>query len=229
MKILAIADVHGDLEMLPILLDKVKENYDFDVIVFPGDWTDVNPPKGFEQIDVAMLLLEELKKNCKQLIAVPGNVDSKDLIPLLEEEGVSVHGRGIVVDNVGFYGYGGARTPFKTNIEPSEEELKLGLEKSWYEIKDAKFKVQVTHMPPLHTKIDLITTGLHVGSQAIRDFIESNQPTLAISAHVHEGFGMDKIGKTLLFNPGRFPEGKGFYVEIKEDGTVSFEEIRITV
>jgi len=217
MKILAIADIHGDVENLFTILDKIREQTEFDVIVCPGDWTEINPPKGFTQLDIAMLILEELKRFGKPIIATPGNVDTKDIIPYLEEEGVSVHGRGIVIENVGFYGYGGAKTPFNTNIEPTDEELRLGLEKSYKEVKNAKLRVQVTHMPPYMTKIDLISSGMHVGSKIIRDFIEKNQPHVAISAHVHEAYGIDRIDNTYLINPGRLPEGRAGIITIDEE------------
>ncbi|MCD6402822.1 MAG: metallophosphoesterase, partial [Candidatus Aenigmarchaeota archaeon] len=124
MNILAVADIHGDVENLLEIFDKIKESYKFDVVVCPGDWTDINPPKGFTQLDMAILLLEEMKKLGVPIVGVPGNMDTKEIVNLFEKEEISVHGKGKIIGNIGFYGYGGAKTPFKTNLEATEEELK---------------------------------------------------------------------------------------------------------
>jgi Icc-related predicted phosphoesterase len=125
-----------------------------------------------------------------------------------------VHGKGISHKGVGFYGYGGARTPFNTLFEPADGEIELGLVKGYEEIKSEGLKVQVTHMPPARTEVDRIFSGAHVGSEAIRKFNEERQPNVAVSAHIHEGKGVDEIGKTKLVNPGRFPEGNCALVSV---------------
>ncbi len=229
MKFLVIADIHGDVENLPLFIEKFKETHDFDVIICPGDWTDVNVPKGFTQEDILLLIIEELKQFNKPIIAVPGNVDPKNAIELLEKEGISVHGKGKTIDDVGFYGYGGAKTPFQTNIEPDEEELKRGLEKAYKMVEQAKYKVQVTHIPPFQTKLDLIAAGLHVGSKVVREFIETKKPSFAVSAHVHEGRGIDYVNGILVINPGRLPEGYAGYVELKQDGSVTGEIVELLI
>jgi len=219
MRIIIVSDIHNDTENLLTFLDKVKE-FEFDVIVCPGDFTDVNTPKGFTQEDIVKVILEELKTLKKPILAVPGNVDTMGVLKILEDEGVSIHGKGRVIGDFGFYGYGGAKTPFNTNIEPSEEELKLGLENGWKDVKDCKFKIQVTHNPPKNTRIDIISSGIHVGSEVVRKFIEEKQPIVAISAHIHEARGIDKINNTFLMNSGRFPEGYFGLIDIRENGEV---------
>ncbi len=69
------------------------------------------------------------------------------------------------------------------------------------------------HSPPSDTALDLIyskdITGKsvqsHVGSIAIRRFIEKNQPLITMHGHIHEsseisGMWMDKIGSTYCYN-----------------------------
>lgn len=218
MKLLVLGDNHNDIENVLLFLDKIRGN-EFDVVVYSGDFTDVNTPKGFTQEDIAKLLIEELKTLNKPLVAIPGNNDAKSIIPLLEKEGISIHGKGKVIKDVGFYGYGGAKTPFNTTIEPSEDEVKAGLNVGWSAVDKAKFKVQVTHNPPLNTRLDMITAGLHVGSKVVRDFIETKKPVVAISAHIHEARGIDRLGSVFLMNSGRFSEGYCGLVEIKDSGT----------
>jgi hypothetical protein len=208
--------MHGDVENLLTYLDKIR-GLKFDVIVCPGDFTDVNTPKGFTQDDIAKLIISELKTLDVPVLTVPGNVDPKSIIELLEKEGVSLHGHGRIIDEYGFYGYGGAKTPFETSIEPSEEELKAGLLTAYKDVEGAKFKIQITHNPPINTVLDMIRSGIHVGSDVVRVFIENYKPILAISAHIHEARGIDKISNTFLLNSGRFPEGYVGLVNIKND------------
>jgi len=218
MNILIISDIHGDVENLLRYSDKLQE-LKFDVIVCPGDFTDLNTPKGFTQEDIAKLITEELKIFKKPILSVPGNMDTKKIIDFFEKEGFSIHGKGKVINEFGFYGYGGAKTPFKTNTEPSEEELKLGLKNAWKDVEKSKYKIQVTHNPPNGTRLDIIQSGVHVGSKTVKDFIETHEPIVAISAHIHEARGVNDLKKTFLINSGRFPEGYFGLVNI-ENGSV---------
>lgn len=205
MNIAVISCIHGDIDTVMKFLDKLSA-FDIDLFVCPGDFTDYSIPKGFSRIDIVRILLEELKSLHKPVITVPGSWD-KDIIEFLKTESTSVHGEGKIIDGVGFYGYGGARTPFKTPFEPAEGEIMLGLEKAYSEVRNAEIKIQVTHAPPYNTKLDLISTGAHVGSHIVREFIESKQPDAAICAHIHESRGVDHIKATKMLNGGRFPEG----------------------
>jgi len=44
--------------------------------------------------------------------------------------------------------------------------------------------------------------GEHAGNKSIRKFIERIKPVLAISGHLHECVGEDKIKETKVVNPG---------------------------
>lgn len=206
MKILIASDVHNDVENLLTCIEKVRE-LEFDVVVLPGDFIDIGwIPRGFSKEDITELILEEFRGLGKPIFSLPGNHD-RDVAHVLERSSTSVHGRGKIISGVGFYGFGGARTPFNTPLEPSEEEISKGLKRGYNDIKGESIKIQVTHMPPIRTKLDIIQSGAHVGSEAVRRFIEKNQPRVAISAHIHEARGVDELGKTKLINSGRFPEG----------------------
>lgn len=214
MDILVIGDNHGDIENMISYLEKIGV-FNFDVIVYMGDFTDINSPKGFTQKDITQILIEELKTLGKPILAVPGNNDTKEVLEIMEKEGISIHEKGIIIDDYGFYGFGGAKTPFSTPFEPTEEELKEGLEKSYKQVLSAKYKIQITHNPPYDTQMDIIRAGAHVGSQVVRKFIENKKPILALSAHIHEARGVDKLGEVFLLNPGKFPEGYFGLVNVK--------------
>jgi len=218
MRIAVIADVHNDIENMMQSLDKMKE-LGFDAIVCPGDFTDV-PPRGFAQEDIGRLVIEELKAAGRPVVAVPGNLDLV-LIPVLEKAGVSVHGIGKVIGDVGFYGFGGAKTPFGTAYEPEEPDIEAGLRKAYDSVKTAMFKVQVTHVPPFSTRADMLPSGMHVGSKAVRRIVEELKPDVAVCAHIHEGRGVDEIGRTKIINPGRLPEGYCGIVEVGEGGVTA--------
>ncbi len=67
----------------------------------------------------------------------------------------------------------------------------------------------VLHSPPRDTRCDMIAAATHVGSRAIRAFIERHQPPLVLSGHIHESPRVsssyrDTIGRTIVVNPGQF-------------------------
>ncbi len=69
--------------------------------------------------------------------------------------------------------------------------------------------IYLLHSPPRDTSCDLISTRQHVGSRAIRAFVETKQPRLVLSGHIHEsprvsGEWRDRLGGTPVVNPGQF-------------------------
>lgn len=219
MNILSISDIHNDVENMLIYIDKLAL-IDFDVIVAIGDFVDQNIPRGFKEIDMCDLILEELLSLKKPILTVPGNFD-KHLIQFFEEKNTTLHGKGKIIKNVGFYGFGGAMTPFATPLEPSESEIETGLRSAYEMVRECEMKVQVTHIPPARTKLDIIASGAHVGSDSVRKFIEEKQPNVAICAHIHEARGVDELGKTKIVNSGRFPEGYCGLINIEKEKTTA--------
>lgn len=214
-KIMVVADIHGEFEKFSKIVDKTKE-HDFDLVICPGDFTDVfNTPEGYSQVDITELILQKLLSFGKPVFCVPGNHDPYDTLDLLDEYNVNIHGRVKKLKGLEFVGFGGAATPFNTKFEPTEEEIKETLDKRANDIK-GKF-ILVTHNPPFGTNLDKTETGEHVGSKSIRGFIEKNKPLLAISAHIHEAGGIDKLGETTLFYPGVAYEGYYGLVEVGKE------------
>ena len=67
----------------------------------------------------------------------------------------------------------------------------------------------VCHTPPWDTHCDMIGGDTHVGSRALRAFVERYQPPLVLSGHIHESARVssawrDTIGRTIIVNPGQF-------------------------
>jgi Icc-related predicted phosphoesterase len=93
---------------------------------------------------------------------------------------------------------------------------------------DPSATVYVLHSPPRDTACDVISTRQHVGSRAIRAFVESRQPRLVLSGHIHEsprvsGAWRDTVGNTPVVNPGQFggPKLAGVWFDPRRpDGTL---------
>ena len=75
--------------------------------------------------------------------------------------------------------------------------------------------VYVVHSPPFGTACDQVEGPRHVGSRALRAFLERHQPPWSLSGHIHEaprisGRFHDTIGRTRVVNPGQFDAGKAW-------------------
>jgi Icc-related predicted phosphoesterase len=68
--------------------------------------------------------------------------------------------------------------------------------------------IYVIHMPPYGLGLDVCGNGSEVGSKAIYNFLEKNQPLLSLHGHIHEspetsGRWHAKLGNTLCIQPGQ--------------------------
>ncbi|GAJ15210.1 unnamed protein product, partial [marine sediment metagenome] len=95
-----------------------------------------------------------------------------------------------------------AVTHFSGHHTMEEELAKLPVPKSYQKT------VYVMHAPPFQTNLDVLYDGRSVGSRAIRQLIEKDQPYLTLHGHIHEapslsGSYWDKIGNTVCINPGQ--------------------------
>src|SRR5579885_1790401 len=80
------------------------------------------------------------------------------------------------------------------------------------------------HTPPYDTRLDRLRNGTPVGSPAVRAFIERRSPDVAVVGHIHEGRGTQRLGSTLVLNPG--PLREGGYVLIDDGGGRLVAELR---
>jgi len=207
MKIISFGDVHEDTNNL-IKIKSELENAD--LIIISGDLTN------YHGIVEARKVLESIKKYNKHLLAQYGNLDQPDVDGYLTKEGINLHGNGYIFEDIGIFGCGGSSpTPFNTPSEISDMDIKRYLTNGYIKAKDAKWKIMVCHTPPKDTAIDVIRSGLHVGSSVVRDFIVQYKPDVCISGHIHESRGTDKIGDTIVLNAGMFRDG--WYIEINID------------
>jgi Icc-related predicted phosphoesterase len=100
------------------------------------------------------------------------------------------------------------RTPFDTARELDEPDLLAELRRVHANAGKPPNLVLNVHVPPKNCgSLDIGEGGPrgikeHVGSTAVRQFIEETKPIAVFSGHIHEGRGMARIGPTVVFNPG---------------------------
>lgn len=204
MRLVAITDVHGKLGKVERLVEVLGE-LDPELILVAGDITH------FSGAETAERVLKPLLAFGKPVLAVHGNCDGRDVPALLEELGISAHNRRSEMGGVGIVGIGGSNiTPFNTVWELTETEIRDILIRN-YRVGD----IILSHVPPKDTKADRVRFGLHVGSPALREFIEEKQPPLVVCGHIHEARGVDEVGETVVVNPG--PLFRGYYAVIDFD------------
>lgn len=85
-------------------------------------------------------------------------------------------------------------------------------------------KIMVSHNPPINTLNDTLGTGGHVGGKVVREVIETVEPLVCFTGHIHEAAGIDEIGVTKIVNPG--PLGTRHYAYLDITDKVNALEIR---
>jgi Icc-related predicted phosphoesterase len=216
MIVIGLADVHGDASSVARTLRAIER---MDLVVLSGDLTH------FGKQAQAIRAVEAVRKECDKILAVSGNCDYPDVEDYLIRSGISLNRRCVLKDGYAFVGISGSLPcPGGTPNEASESEFRRWLNEAVGGVPEGAPMILVAHQPPRDTVNDRIHSGIHVGSTAVRQFIEERQPLVCLTAHIHEGTGIDTIGKTTIVNPGQVREGRYVYLEL-QDGE-AFVEIR---
>ncbi|MEK7263160.1 MAG: metallophosphoesterase [Bacteroidota bacterium] len=203
MKIIAVSDIHGAYQSIESLLKRV----DADLLIIAGD---ISTKGSDSEIRNA---IEIFQLHSKNIFAICGNMDFPSTENILQEKNIDVNARGKIINDIGFFGVSGAPHSYmKTPYEISEEEIYNCAIAGYSQIQQSRMKIFLSHTPPINTNVDKINSGKHVGSSSARKFIEEMQPDICICGHIHEAFGVDKIGSTVIVNCG--PANK-YYVEIE--------------
>ena len=211
----AFPDIHDKAESLKDIRHVLA---DVDAVLLPGDMTNGNP----DNLHRVLNLIEAANES---IYAVCGNMDTEAMNMWLAREGISLHRRHVMLDGLALIGCGGA-LPFYGKYVFSEVQLAGFLNDSIQGLSDDTPKILICHQPPYNTRLDTIEDGKHVGSKAVRDFIERVQPLLCFSGHIHSAPGIDTIGQTQIINPGPIWQTNHYaYAEV-ENGAVRTLEIR---
>ncbi|AEB95335.1 metallophosphoesterase [Metallosphaera cuprina Ar-4] len=163
---------------------------------------------------------EKLKDTEIPLYVNLGNDDPLYLFDVIEESKVMRKCEGQVVKlgehEMISFGYVNP-TPWNTPREMPEEKIYEVLKGEAKKIENMETAIFNVHAPPYNTNLDnapLLTPDLkpvmkggeivmnHVGSVSVRKVLEEEQPLLGLHGHIHESRGFDRIGRTIVLNPG---------------------------
>ena len=215
MKIIALTDLHAKTSVISLLADQLKAAQ---LVILCGDITHFGRER---EMDAIMRRFLEYNPN---VLAVTGNCDYPEAENYLAERNLSLSARVKESGDFRIFGLSGSLPcPGRTPQEYAEEEFEVLLDN----ISPAPDKpwIFVSHQPPFGTLNDQVSPGFHVGSKSIRKFIEKHQPVICFTGHIHEGIAIDRIGDTVIVNPG--PAGAGNYAESEIEGkSIKFIELR---
>ncbi|MCB0209047.1 MAG: metallophosphoesterase family protein [Anaerolineae bacterium] len=195
MKLLLFSDLHGNRSAAQNL---VALSQTVDIVIGAGDFGNLR-----HGIDTAVALLNSIDKPA---MLVPGNSESTEELEAacraLWPAAHVLHGSGITVDGVNFFGIGGGIpvTPFGAwSYDFTEAEAR-------HLLADCPAGgVFISHSPPKGA-VDVSSRGVSLGSIAVREIIEQQQPALVVCGHIHESAGQQaRLGNSVVVNAG--PQG----------------------
>ena len=217
MKILILSDLHAHNDVLDKMDDVFAKS---DAVLFAGDFAACFKPETGKEA-----LLQLCKKH-DTIFAVLGNCDNEDFLEDLEEQDVCVEKTLVYHEGLAIAGAGGG-TYFtgKTEFERQEQDIiaDFNIVKNCVEETSDKSLwknlILICHNPPKGKTVDAVNENLHAGSELFAKYIEENQPLAVVCGHIHEGVGMEKIGETLVINPGSLGEAGSYaQMEIEKEG-----------
>lgn len=215
MKVIALPDLHGGVNCLEPIADSLSAA---DVVLLVGDLTNSGGAADTSHV------VNTVRRYNESILAVPGNWDGPEVSAYLAQEGINIHRRSVVIHGIAFIGVGAALfSILNTPNEIAESDFKTFLEEAASGLSATTPKILVCHQPPIHTLTDRTWTNLHIGSKAIRAFIEDSRPLVCFTGHVHEGIGIDSIGNTKIINPGPLWQGGYAYAEVVKQRIVVLE------
>lgn len=163
---------------------------------------------------------ERLRPQGLKLHVIPGNDDRFEIDDAVRRAESMVYCEGEIVD-IGGYEVASCGftnpTPWHTPRELGEEDLAKKLDSATRGVSRLDRAIFNFHCPPVDTAIDVapkLTPDLkvvaragtvatqHVGSSSVRKLLAERQPMLGLHGHIHESRGEDRVGRTLVLNPG---------------------------
>ncbi len=209
-----VGDIHDDTRPFA----HIPELSQADGIIVSGDMTNCGGVKEVERV------LSVAQSYVPNIMAQIGNMDRSEVTDWLAEKDWNLHAHAReLTQGVGIFGVGASVfTPFGTPSEFPESHFAAWLDDAWKKARQWPKRVLISHNPPKDTLCDAIGGGVHVGSVAVRDFILEHQPDVCICGHIHEAKGIDRLGRTILVNPGNLAAG-GYVLLRVNDGQLSVE------
>ena len=225
MKLLVISDLHAHNDVL----DKMDDIFSkADAVLFAGDFAECFKPETGEEA------LEKLCSKHDTIFAVLGNCDNEVFMQDLEDKDICVEKALVFHEGLAISGSGGG-TIFtgKTEFERTEEDILSDYDVVVNSVEQSgdnslwRDMILISHNPPKGEVVDAVNPTLHAGSQKFTDFIIEHKPLAVICGHIHEGCGTEKIGDTLVINPGSLGEkGTYYWLELeKSEGSWKISKV----
>lgn len=206
MKYILFSDIHCDLDACARIVRRAGQ---FDFAIGAGDFGLLR--------DGLQNTIDALSPIRIPTILVPGNHESRD--ELLEacsdlDNFHVLHGEELVLGGVTFFGIGCGipETPFGPwTVDLSEDDARRLLSRPPNPF------VLISHSPPFGC-LDSLATQQHVGSRAVRSFVEQSRPCFVVCGHIHEhGDRQSEIDGIPVINAGP----AGFEFESRGDECIT--------
>jgi len=213
MKIAIIGDVHARQERLVRVLERIGPDPP-DLALLVGDvgrdppWPEpLRQTKREDHDESVRQVLARVRDGLRcPVVFVPGNHDLRDAAT--DADGINCDGRIVEVAGLRVAGFGGAgpgRFGFPNEWdEPEADEMLRDLLDG-----TARLDILISHTPPARTGLDRTAHGEHVGSEAVRRWIATARPGLFVCGHIHEAWGVERVGEVPCLNAGALGEPFG--------------------
>ncbi|MDR1776293.1 MAG: metallophosphoesterase [Desulfovibrio sp.] len=207
---IAVGDIHDDAA----LFSRIPELSRAAGVIVTGDLTNVGGAREAEAV------MDVLRGSGKPIWAQIGNMDKPEVDQWLTEQGVNLHRRTVeLTPETAMFGVGAStQTPFSTPSEFPESAYEGWLKDCWKDAGKYPRTVLVAHNPPKDTACDVISGNAHVGSTAVRAFLEEARPDVCLCGHIHEAKAVDRVGRTIVVNPGALAKGGYALLRLDESG-----------
>ncbi len=123
--------------------------------------------------------------------------------------------------------------PYSLESILSDHSIEDDMEGIASKVEDVSKLILISHAPPYNTVCDYTRHEKHVGSRAIRGFVENKQPFMTLHGHIHEtvdltGDFKENIGNTICASVGNdhVPETP-FILEIQLEKQPKIERLRL--
>ncbi|MGE4265323.1 MAG: metallophosphoesterase family protein [Desulfovibrio sp.] len=213
---IVVGDVHESLGVF----ERLPGVGQAEALIISGDLTTRGGPGKADAV------LEAALRANPRVLAQLGNMDQPGVTTHLAARGMNIHREArLLAPGLALMGVGWSTpTPFGTPSETSEEQLAAWLDETHAKAitlaGPAGRVLAVIHNAPHGTRLDLLPSGAHVGSTAVRSFLESAQPDVCVCGHIHEARGEERLGRCHVLNPGALASG-GFVRVSLEHGALA--------
>jgi hypothetical protein len=207
MKFIVVSDIHAKTSTAELVC-KLADEHDAENILILGDLTHFGP---------LSMAVDYIKALNRPVYVIPGNCDPLDLPAAVSEVATDMHGKTVFIGDIKIAGLGGSNpTIFDTPFELSEEKIFSSLDAICGDV-----TILMVHAPAFG-HLDVIPSGMSVGSTAVADIVKKYRPKVVLSGHIHESRGIIEKDGVLFMNPGAAKDGYAALLAL-DDGKITAE------